>query len=79
MAEKTATLRKIIELLGEEFLDAELSIQVVDGRNHEWMPLELDYHNFPRTPAYPQTNEPARLTIKAYLSDHRLVRLSKKE
>jgi len=79
MATEQATLRKIIELLGEDFLDAELSVQVMDGnRNQEFMPLKLDYSSFPRTPAYPQTGEPARLSFKVYLDDHRLVKLSRK-
>ena len=74
------TLRQIIDKLGEQYMDAELSVIVVDGHlNTEWMPVPLDYSAFPREEARPQTNEPARLTMKLHLDVHRLVKNTKRD
>lgn len=73
------TLRQIIDKLGEQYMDAELSVIVVDGHlNTEWMPVPLDYSAFPREEARPPTNEPARLTMRLHLDAHRLVKNTKR-
>lgn len=75
-----ATIRQIIDKIGEQYLDAELSVAVSDGHlNYAKMLVPLEFHTFPRTEAYPQTNEPARLTISLSLPEHRLVKNSAKK
>lgn len=75
---KRATLRDIINLLGEEYMDADLSFSIRDGNlNHSWCTVSVDYGNFPRSKANEQTGEPARLTVNLYLDEHRLVKVKK--
>ncbi|MFH0134807.1 hypothetical protein ACGLHS_31650 [Variovorax sp. VaC1] len=70
------TLRKLIELVGPDFLDAELSVTVsgATGRNSVWVPLPTDLYAMPRVEANPRTGEPARLTFSMRTSDVRFVK-----
>ena len=72
------TIRKLIELVGEEFMDAELSIAVVDGNNNrEDVEFPEETWKLPRVTAIKQTGEPARMRIKVYLEEKRLVSVKK--
>lgn len=69
------TLRKLIELVGPDFMDAELSICMKDAHlNIEWALLPTDLSNMPRTAAHASTGEPARLMFLVHATKHRFVK-----
>lgn len=72
------TLRKLCELLGEEFMDVPLRINVRDGnRNSEQVDIPTSLWGMPRALAIPQTGEPARLALDVHLHNTRLVKRAK--
>lgn len=75
MTEKTPlTLRQLCSLLGEEFMDVPLQINVRDGNmNVEQVAGPADLWQLPRANAIASTGEPARLAFQVYLDRHRLV------
>jgi hypothetical protein len=69
-----ATLREIIAELGEEWLDAELSVRVYDGhRNAEYSNVEAHYSNFFRNYGRPEGKD-RFLRVEVGLEQHRLVK-----
>ena len=77
MNHEPATLRKLIALLGEDYLDAELSVIVRDQNgNTSYVVLGLDPSDYPRhKSAY--HDETSVVRIDACLSEHRLVKVRK--
>ena len=73
------TLRKLIELVGPEFMDAELSVTMkgAAGRTTAWAPLPTDLHSMPRVAAHAGTGEPARLMFSIHARGVRFVKVAK--
>ncbi|MDQ0068989.1 hypothetical protein J2W34_000763 [Variovorax boronicumulans] len=72
------TLRKLIELVRAEFMDAELSVTMKDAhRNSARASLPVDLWSMPRIAAHPATGEPARLAFEVWVDDVRFVKVTK--
>ena len=75
MSSEPMTLRKLVDMLGPEYLDAPLSIIVRDGhRNTAVGKVPTSLWELPRTPANVATGEPARLALDVRLVGARIVK-----
>jgi hypothetical protein len=74
-APERLTLRKLIERLGPEFMDAELCVQMKDGhRNSEFAYLPTELSLMPRYEAHAPTGQPGRVTFTVFTSTKRFVK-----
>lgn len=70
------TLRQILKMIDDDFLDAELTVNVFDGYlNSARCEVKPEFAFFPRSLPVKQTGEPARLTIRVFSENHRLVKI----
>lgn len=70
-----ATLRQIIEKMGEEWMDAEFTVRVYDGHlNSEYTTTDDSYHSWSRFGDSMSTDGVKQLRINVGISQHRLVK-----
>lgn len=74
-ADGPMTLRKLLAMLEPEYLDAPLTIRVMDAHNNvACCRAPRDLWDCPRRPGYASTGEPPALALSTHLSGYRLVR-----